>query len=199
MEFRQRLSLTIITILLGGVALWTWQKKYWEYQLSKERQDWQLRECYSRKESQREEMEKLLLEMNKGAEEFLTAATLAASTIQWRNEYYKKGTPNLTLLNQNVDKYAEKFNEIERDWLVNSRVMAGKIRLYFDDKDGNFEKAWIDIVEQSGNMCSLFHSPNTTFNDVLSTVDDLRNKKNNLLELLELEIDRFVLEKLETK
>jgi len=89
-EFYESLLLTIVALGLGGLALWTWQRKYWLYQLRRQTEDWKLRQCYSRRESQRLAMEQLLVEMNHALEDFVTSTLLAASAIQRRHDYIQR-------------------------------------------------------------------------------------------------------------
>src|SRR5262245_17119544 len=57
----------VILLLAGlggaGLALWTWQKAYWEYQLRRQTEDWKSRQSYSRKDARRQAMEGLLTEL----------------------------------------------------------------------------------------------------------------------------------------
>jgi hypothetical protein len=198
-EFYQKLILAVVGVALGGVALWTWQRKYWEYQLRRQTEDWKLRQRYSRKDSQRVAMEELLVEMNRALEDFVTATLLVASGIQRRHDYIQQGgtEEGVKKWDQEVDKSVEQFNESEREWLAQSRVISGKISLHFNDPTGEFVRLWDEIVHQSEGTCTLFHDPGITLREIWNRMLELRNKKNELLDLLQKGIDRFVSEELE--
>ena len=198
-EFYGSLLLTIVALGLGGLALWTWQRKYWLYQLRRQTEDWKLRQCYSRRESQRLAMEQLLVEMNHVLEDFVTSVLLAASAIQRGHDYIQRGgtEKGAGKWSQAVDKAVEEFNEAERDWLTKSRVILGKISLHFHNQPSEFEKPWEDIISQSAGACTLFNTPDITSKQIWNNMLDLRNKKNKLLATLQKEIDRFVSEELE--
>ena len=198
-EFYEKLILTIVAVGLAGLALWTWQRKYWEYRLRRQTEDWKYRQCYSRRESQRLAMEQLLVEMNHALENFVTATLLAASAIQRRHDYVQKGgaEEGVKKWNQEVDKSVGKFNESERKWLAQSRVISGKISLHFRNPTGKFEKLWDEIIRQSEGICTLLNSPGTTMQKVWDNMTELRDKKNRLLDILQKDIDSFVSEELE--
>jgi hypothetical protein len=198
-EFFQKLLLTLATIGLGGIALWTWQRKYWEYQLRRQREDWVLRQCYSRRDSQRTAMEQLLVDMNQTLEDFVTATLLAASAIQRRQDHIqRRGTEEgLQKWTQEVDRSVNEFNNVEREWLVHSRLVLGLISLHFQNDTSTFEKLWDEIIHESEGTCTLFNTPGTTFRQIWDKMLDLRTKKNNLIDMLQNEIDRFVLSELE--
>lgn len=105
-DFYQRLLLAVVGVSLGGIALWTWQRMYWEYQLRRQTEDWKLRQCYSRRDSQRAAIETLLVEMNRALEDFVTATLLATSSIQRRHDYLQQGgtAEGMMKWNQEVDK-----------------------------------------------------------------------------------------------
>lgn len=198
-EFFQKLLLTLATIGLGGIALWTWQRKYWEYQLRRQREDWVLRQCYSRRDSQRTAMEQLLMEMNQALEDFVTATLLAASAIQRRQDYIQQGgiEEGLKKWAEEVDRSINEFNNSEREWLVHSRLVLGKISLHFQNDTSTFEKLWDEVIHESEHTCTLFNTPGTTFRQIWDKMLDLRTKKNNLIDILQNEIDRFVSSELE--
>ncbi len=198
-EFFQKLLLTVAAIGLGGLALWTWQRKYWEYQLRRQREDWVLRQCYSRRDSQRAAMEQLLVEMNQALEDFVTATLLAGSTIKRCHDRIQRGAAEEVLKKwrQEVDKSVNEFNETERDWLVKSRLILGEISLYFQNETGSFEESWNKIIRESEGTCSLFNTPGTTLAQIWDTMLNLRNKKNQLINVLQKDIDRFVSAELE--
>lgn len=198
-SFYEKLILTVVTLSLGGLALWTWQRKYWEYQLRRQTEDWKLRQCYSRRDSQRIGMEQLLVEINRALEDFVTSTLLTASAIQRRQDYIQQGgsEEGVKKWNQEVDKSVDEFNEAERDWLAKSRVILGKISLHFHGQTGNLEKLWDEIIHESEGTCTLFHTAGITLRQIWDKMLDLRNKKNNLIEILQKEIDRFVLAELE--
>jgi hypothetical protein len=199
-EFYQQLTLTIIGVGLGGLALWTWQRKYWEYQLYRQREDWMLRQCYSRKESQRVAMEQVLVEINSTLEEFVNTTLLAASAIQRREDYINQGSTTeegIKSWDQEVSKSTEQFNESERKWLTQSRIISGKIGLYFEDKSDKFKILWSEIIQQSEGTCSLFYPYPPNIQNIYDKMAELRDRKNELLGVLQKEIDYFVFEKLE--
>ena len=198
-DFYQRLLLAVVGVSLGGIALWTWQRMYWEYQLRRQTEDWKLRQCYSRRDSQRLAMEALLVEMNRALEDFVTATLLVASSIQRRHNYRQRGgtEEGIKKWNQEVHKSAEQFNESEREWLAQSRVISGKIALHFNDSSGEFVSLWEGIVRQSEGTCNLLNNNYITMGDIWNAMLKLRNKKKELLELLQKRIDGFVSEELE--
>ncbi len=195
-EFYQQLILIMVGAGLGGLALWTWQRKYWEYQLRRQTEDWTLRQCYSRKESQRVAMEQLLIEINTALEEFLNSTLLAASAVLRRKNYMNKEKTNqkeLDSWDQEVNRSTEQFNESERQWLTQSRIISGKLGLYFDGD----QPLWSEIISKSEGTCELFYHPN--YQEIYDKMFELREKKDQLLHALQTEIDRFVSEKLEPK
>ncbi|MGD9093283.1 MAG: hypothetical protein PVF74_10570 [Anaerolineales bacterium] len=198
-DFYQSLILAVAGIALGGVALWTWQRKYWEYQLRRQTEDWKLRQCYSRRDSQRVAMEELLVEMNRALEDFVNATWLVASAMKRRNDYVGQGgtEEGIKKWNQEVDKSVAQFNESELEWLAHSRVISGEISLHFNDTTGEFVKLWDKIIHQSEGTCNLFHKQGTTLHEIWNMMQDLRNKKDELLDILQKGIDRFVSEELE--
>jgi hypothetical protein len=34
-KFLQQITVVLLPIVAGGIALWSWQRRYWEYQLSR--------------------------------------------------------------------------------------------------------------------------------------------------------------------
>lgn len=198
-EFYQSLILAIAGVALGGVALWTWQRKYWEYQLRRQTEDWKLRQCYARRDSQRVAMEELLVEMNRALEDFVNATWLVASAMKRRHDYIEQGgtEEGVKKWSQEVDKSVAQFNESELEWLAHSRVISGEISLHFIDPNREFIRLWDEIIHQREGTCTLFYKPDITLNEIWNMMQKLRNKKDELLDLLQKGIDRFVSEELE--
>lgn len=195
-KFYQQLALVILTVLLGGVALWTWQLAYWRYQLhlqtAVQTEDWKHRERYSRKDSQRAAMEQLLVEMNQALEDFVTAAMLADSSIQRRQDYKQRGGSDegLKKWNEEVDQSVEQFNDSERVWLVKSQVILGKLNLLFHDQGGDHSKRWQEISDKSLKTCDLLNAQDSR--RLWDYLLELRKRKDTLLDQLQNQIDRFV-------
>jgi hypothetical protein len=177
-KFLQQITVVLLPIVAGGIALWSWQRRYWEYQLSRQTHDWKYRQTYSRKESLRVEMETLLVDMNRELETMVSAASLMRSARQ------RKVPP------KQMDQQAIQFNDAESIWLVQSKVLLGKINLYFDNSNANFSKKWDEIIERTYTFCELL---NTEKLDELSKLSAmLCSQKDRLLKEMEDEINSFV-------
>ncbi len=198
-EFLQKLLLTFTSFALGGLALWTWQRKYWEYQLKRQRQDWILRQCYNRKDSQRKAMEQLLVEINEATENFICSTLLYGATLQRYADYIKKGgtEEGCKKWQEEVDKSANDFNSAEGIWLVKSRIIRGKLCFLFANNRYKCEKKWNEIIQQSERTCSLFHDPKITYTRIFDHMLFLRKSKDRLMNELQKEIDIFVSKELE--
>ena len=198
-DFLQKLLLAVTTIGLGGLALWTWQRMYWEYQLRRQREDWVLRQCYARRDSQRTAMENLLIEMNEALENFVSATLLSASAMERYSDYVRKGgtEEGIKKWKSEVDRSVDEFNQAESDWLVKSRLVLGKLSFLFSRNAEEFEGTWNRIIQKSEGTCTLFHDPETTYRHIWDSMLALRNQKNQLVDVLQREIDRFVSMELE--
>jgi hypothetical protein len=164
------------TIGFGAIALWTWQRRYWLYQMHHQTRDWKHRQTYTRKDSQRIAMETLLTDMNCALEEFIAAAILTASA------KIRQGSID--------EASAEDWNKTERHWLVHSRVLLGQLSLHFGDAAKDAGKQWLSIIEQSEQTCDLLNESDA--NPVWDLMDQLRERKRRLLSSLQTAIDNFV-------
>jgi hypothetical protein len=202
-DFFQTLLLAVVTAVIGGIALWTWQRAYWDYQLKRQRQDWMLRQCYARRDSQRRAMEELLVEMNRSLEAFLTTTEgLLSALVRAHDLRRQQGTQDVEkwkagvrARDQAVAESTQEFNEAEPVWLADSRVLSGKIRLYFGEQSAAFEERWGGIIQESANTCQLFNDGD--MQAVWKHVHTLRTTKNDLLRELQEALDAFVQQKLE--
>jgi hypothetical protein len=198
-KFVQDLSLVLTGVVTAGVALWTWQRAYWEYQLRRQTEDWKQRQSYSRKEARRQAMEGLLVELNEATEKHLTATLLAISAIVRSRDYAASAGSDESgkaSWQQEVNDSVAQFNASERQWLVDSAVLAGKLRLHFESSDGPANHAWDGIAKVMQGFCTLLSSEET-LNELLGMIQGVRQKKDKLLIRLQREIDQFTVSQLD--
>jgi hypothetical protein len=198
-KFVQDLSLVIVGVAIAGVALWTWQRAYWEYQLRRQTEDWKHRQSYSRKEARRQAMEGLLVELNAAIEKHLTATFLAISAIVRSREYdASAGSSESGRVNwqEAVDDSVTQFNASESQWLVDSAVLAGKLRLHFGGSDAPTIQGWDEMTKIMQKFCTLLSSEET-LDELLKMIQDVRQGKDKLLIRLQREIDQFTVSELD--
>jgi len=198
-DFIQNLMLILVPVIIGAIALWTWQRAYWEYQLKRQREDWVLRQCYDRRDSQRIAKETLIVEMNETLEKFITATILCGSAIQRRDDYINQGgtQQGIQMWNKEVEKSTDDFNNGEKEWMIQARVIFGKINFVFPNSKTTFSKSWENVIDKSLNTCSLFHQPKWSYANVLNSMNSLRDEKDKLIETMQFQIDSFVERELE--
>jgi hypothetical protein len=191
--------LLLLTGLAGGaLALWTWQKGYWEYQLRRQTDDWKARQSYSRKEARRQAMEGLLTELNEAMERHLIATyhTVSAMTRQKQHaQVNPTDEAGQAQWQAQVDQQVTMFNESERDWLVQSAFLEGKLQLHFADADPKILKAWPGMSDQILQFCELLNRGQ--MRELLEHIIAIRAGKDRLLQDLQWEIDRFTAAELE--
>jgi hypothetical protein len=201
-DFYQTLLLAILTAVIGGIALWTWQRAYWDYQLKRQRQDWMLRQCYARRDSQRRAMEELLVEMSNSFEAFFIAAEVLYSALvrahdlrrQQSTQDVEKWEAGVRARDQAVAESTQEFNESEPLWLAGSRVLSGRIRLCFGGQSAAFE-GWRAIIAESATTCQVFNDGDMAV--VGQHVAQLRSMWNGLLHAVQAALDDFVQQELE--
>lgn len=144
-------------------------------------------------------MEKLLVEMNQTLEGFVAAVLLASSAKHRFKEHVQRGSTEQEVekWRKEVGNWIDAFNAAERMWLVTSRVILGNIRLYFYGVKRQFEQVWEEIIHESERTCTLFNTPEVTHQQIWDYMLELRNKKNQLIDFLQEEIDLFVSTELE--
>jgi hypothetical protein len=191
--------LILLTGLAGGaLALWTWQKAYWEYQLRRRMEDWKARQSYSRKDARRQAMEGLLTELNEAMERHLIATYHTASAMirkQQHADAYPGDKAGQSQWQEEVNERVTAFNESERAWLVQSAVLEGKLRLHFAGTEPKVLQLWPMMGEVVGQFCESLNLNNT--DELLGTIVTVREGKDRLLQNLQREIDGFTASELE--
>jgi hypothetical protein len=182
----------------GALALWTWQKRYWEYQLRRQTEDWKARQSYSRKDARRQAMEGLLTELNEAMERHLIATYHALSALA-RSTRYRREYPDDDAGQEQWQQLAAEqvtaFNDSEREWLVQSAVLEGKLRLHFAGVSPTVLQLWPTMSEVVIQFCELLNLNKT--DELLGLVVKIREGKDKLLLKLQEEIDRFTASELE--
>ena len=192
----------VILLLAGlggaGLALWTWQKAYWEYQLRRQTEDWKSRQSYSRKDARRQAMEGLLTELNEAMERHLIATFQTTSAMLRRDDHkqmYPDDETGLESWHEMVNEQVAAFNESEREWLVQSAVLEGKLRLHFAGTEPQLLQAWPVLSGSILNFCTLLNGNKASA--LHGLIVEIRKQKDELLQLLQREIDRFTASELE--
>jgi hypothetical protein len=182
--------IALVGLAGGALALWTWQKGYWEYQLRRQTEDWKSRQSYARKEARRQAMELLLTELNEAVEGHLIATYHTISAMV-RQEQYRQAHPEAGVapFQEQVDEQVIAFNASEREWLVQSAVLGGKLRLHFAGIDPKVLQMWPTLGERMITFCELLNRQELA--GLHAEVVTTRNEKDELLQKLQAEIDRF--------
>jgi hypothetical protein len=198
LKFVFDLTLLLAGLAGGAVALWTWQKGYWEYQLRRQTEDWKLRQSYSRKDARRQAMEGLLTELNGAVERHLIATYHTVSAIVRQKLHMENHAPDeegRSQWQEMVNEQVMAFNESEREWLVQSAVLEGKLRLHFAGTDSAVLQRWPTLADHVIDFCQLLNDKNT--DALIGLIVKLRHDKDTLLQELQREIDRFTASELE--
>ncbi|MCI0703361.1 MAG: hypothetical protein L0241_19960 [Planctomycetia bacterium] len=197
-KFAFNFLILLATLGGGALALWTWQKRYWEYQLRRQTDDWKLRQSYSRKDARRQAMEGLLTELNEAMERHLIATFQTTSAMIRRDDHkqmYPDDNAGLGSWHEMVNEQVAAFNESEREWLVQSAVLEGKLRLHFAGTEPQLLQAWPVLSGSILNFCTLLNENKAR--GLHGLIVQIRKQKDELLQLLQREIDRFTTTELE--